>query len=105
MPYHISCYVAPNKPAAAASTTPCKQTLNGQDQQKPLQAFNKIEENSTAAQSAEDKFFRLVSEALREIKETPFSVISDPEKLQKLLELTAQLKESIEKIEKFSALK
>ena len=67
--------------------------------------FNKIEENSTAAQSAEDKFFRLVSEALREIKETPFSVISDPEKLQKLLELTAQLKESIEKIEKFSALK
>mmetsp|Transcript_3487 Transcript_3487/g.6213 ORF Transcript_3487/g.6213 Transcript_3487/m.6213 type:complete len:392 (+) Transcript_3487:365-1540(+) len=64
--------------------------------------YNSIEDTHASEKSTEDRFFKIISDALRELNETPISVIMNSEKRAKLLQLTAGVKGAIEKIDDIS---
>ncbi len=64
--------------------------------------YNQIEESRSGERSAEEIFYKSLEGALRELNETPFSILSDSDKRRRLLELTGALTEVIEKVEAFN---
>lgn len=66
--------------------------------------FNSIEDSHASEKSTEDRFFRIMSDAIRELHETPLSIITDSDKRSQLLQLTSKMKAAIEKIDRFSDL-
>lgn len=64
--------------------------------------YNSIEDTHASEKSTEDRFFKIISDALRELNETPISVIMNSEKRAKLLKLTEEVKGAIKTIDDIS---